>query len=101
MARNKRILILLLIMFLLSAFACLFMGSSSLSLFDLFTALRNGDAESAALRIFRFVRLPRMLAAMLAGAALSTAGMLLQSVLRNPLAAFLIRQAVLTASNTM
>lgn len=63
----------------------LLVGSSGLplqSLLDVFTA----DRESAAYRIFVYVRLPRTLAAILAGVALSTAGVTTQAVLNNPMA---------------
>ena len=42
--------------------------------------------DSAAARIFLYVRIPRTLAAMLSGAALSAAGVILQTVLNNALA---------------
>lgn len=46
-----------------------------------------GSQDSVAARILYYVRLPRMLAAVLAGASLSVAGLLLQTALGNPLAA--------------
>lgn len=49
-------------------------------------SLLHGDAAASAVRIMRYVRLPRVLAAQLAGAALSVSGILLQAVLENPLA---------------
>ncbi|MDR2752937.1 MAG: iron ABC transporter permease [Oscillospiraceae bacterium] len=54
-------------------------------------ALRLGavplwQAPAAARRILLFVRVPRLLAAALAGAALSAAGLIIQTVLANPLA---------------
>ncbi len=57
---------------------------------DLPAALRQvlaGDLGSPGSRILLYVRLPRVFAAMLAGSALSVSGMLIQAVLRNPLAA--------------
>ena len=80
-------LLLLLALLLLATLANLCLGASGLSPAELFDAVFRGDMESTAARIFRYVRLPRTLAALLAGAALATAGLLLQSVLRNPLAA--------------
>lgn len=87
MARNRIIFIVLLLIGLLALMANLCLGASGLSPRTVFDAAFQADRESAAARIFWFVRLPRTLAAILAGAALSAAGMLLQSVLRNPLAA--------------
>lgn len=46
-----------------------------------------GDAESAAVSIVRFVRLPRTAGCLLAGAALAASGAVIQTVLANPLAA--------------
>ena len=46
-----------------------------------------GSAESAAVSIVRFVRLPRMIGCLLAGAALAASGAVIQTVLANPLAA--------------
>lgn len=87
MCRNKRIFGVLAVLFLLAALLNLCLGASGLSPAEVFGALFAGDHDSTAARILLYVRLPRALAAILAGAALSTAGLLLQSVLRNPLAA--------------
>ena len=87
MSRNRIIFVLLLLVVILALMANLCLGASGLSPRTVFAAAFQGERESVAARIFWFVRLPRALAAILAGAALSTAGMLLQSVLRNPLAA--------------
>lgn len=87
MSRNARILGTLMIALLLSIVASCSLGASGISPRELVRAVFSGDRESAAARIFWYVRLPRLLAAILAGAALSTSGLLLQSVLRNPLAA--------------
>lgn len=50
-------------------------------------ALFGGGEGTVAFRIVRYVRLPRTCAALLAGAALAAAGVLIQGVLANPLAA--------------
>lgn len=83
MQRNRILLCILILMLVLSVLAGLFMGTSSFSPAELF----SGNPDSTAVRILRYVRLPRVLAAILAGSSLSAAGFLLQSVLRNPLAA--------------
>ena len=87
MSRNAKILLILLAALLLSALAGCCLGASGISPGELVRAVFSGSRESAAARIFWYVRLPRLLAAILSGAALSASGLLLQSVLRNPLAA--------------
>lgn len=87
MKRNARILCLLLLLLAISALASLCLGASGISPAEMLSAAFRSDWNSAAGRILRYVRLPRTLAAMLSGAALACAGFLLQSVLRNPLAA--------------
>lgn len=61
-------------------------GSVDLSAREVFGAIFDGDQTSMAVRIVRFTRLPRVCASMLAGAALATAGAVIQTVLNNPLA---------------
>ncbi|MBQ3106824.1 MAG: iron ABC transporter permease [Eggerthellaceae bacterium] len=61
-------------------------GSSSVSLGDLLLWISGGEVSGAAKSILVNVRLPRVLAAVLSGAALAVAGALLQSALDNPLA---------------
>ena len=62
---------------------CASLGSSRYTIFDLLRV--GGDRETAQVMILR-VRLPRILMAAMAGAALSAAGAVFQAVLRNPLA---------------
>lgn len=62
------------------------LGAASLSLSELFQAIQAGPDSSAAGRIFWYVRLPRTLATMLAGAALAVSGTVIQNVLTNKLA---------------
>lgn len=87
MSRNKRVFAILPCLLFLAVLGNLCLGASGLTPGEVFTAVFRGETESAAARIFWYVRLPRTLAAIFAGAALATAGLLLQSVLRNPLAA--------------
>ena len=84
--RNTRILLLSAALLICALLANLCLGASGLSIGAIAGAVFKGDRESVAARIFYFVRLPRALAAMLAGSALAVAGQLLQKVLRNPLA---------------
>ena len=87
MKRNRRICLALLCLMILLTLASLCLGASGISPAAMLDSLLYGEAESAAGRILRYVRLPRCLAAILAGAALALSGYLLQGVLRNPLAA--------------
>ena len=66
--------------------AGLFLGSTRLSWGELWNAFFGADETSAAVRILWYVRLPRTLAALLCGAALSVSGAVLQIVLANRLA---------------
>ena len=68
-----------------SLVAGLMLGSYPLSLADVLTAL-TGQADSLAGDIVLKVRLPRVLAATACGGLLALAGLLLQVLLRNPLA---------------
>ncbi len=68
-----------------SAVVSLCFGAVGLSPAELLGALVAGT-DSTAGRIFWYARLPRTAACILAGAALSTAGCILQNVLANPLA---------------
>ncbi len=61
-------------------------GSSSVSLGDFLAWATGGDVSAAAKSILVNVRLPRVLAALLAGGALAVAGAIIQAVLDNPLA---------------
>ena len=66
--------------------AALMLGASSVSLPELATWLLGGDVSATARNILENVRVPRVLAALLAGAALATSGALIQACLDNPLA---------------
>lgn len=70
---------------LLTGVAALATGSAPLSLAQIRGALAGGDAGRDAV-ILLDIRLPRVLLAALAGAALAAAGAVFQAVLRNPLA---------------
>src|SRR5690554_3872190 len=77
---------LLLMLLLLLVLFDLTLGSFSISLKDIFNGLFNYDAtstEEVTVRIFRF---PRVVTAVLAGAALSISGLLMQTLFQNPLA---------------
>ena len=61
-------------------------GSVKIPLSEIVTSIRSGDRTLKAYIIIMFVRIPRTLAAVLAGCALSVSGAVLQSVLNNSLA---------------
>ncbi len=60
-------------------------GSANITLSDIISAIKQGGTSKAYI-IIMFVRIPRTLAAILAGCALSVSGAMLQSVLNNSLA---------------
>ena len=68
-----------------AAIGCLFVGSSNMSFRDALDALLGGgnDAQS---RIIWKIRVPRVLAAVIAGAGLSVAGLVMQTTLNNTMA---------------
>lgn len=70
---------------LLAAVLSLCLGAAALSPAALWQALRGGPKDTAG-TIFWYVRLPRTLGCMLAGAALAVSGAVIQGVLHNKLA---------------
>ncbi len=83
--RNTAVIIAMLVSVIVIGFACLFVGSSNMSFGDALNALLGGgnDAQS---RIIWKIRMPRVLAAIIAGAGLSVAGLIMQSTLNNSMA---------------
>ena len=67
------------------AFVCLFVGSSRMTAADCFAALVK-KGSPAQVRIIWNIRIPRVLAAIIAGAGLSVAGLVMQTDLNNPMA---------------
>ncbi|MEH3054665.1 MAG: iron ABC transporter permease [Patulibacter minatonensis] len=74
-----------LLLVLLSAAASLAVGSKSVPLADVWTALTAPDGSDAT-AIVRDLRIPRTLLGLLVGAALGAGGAVMQGVTRNPLA---------------
>lgn len=75
-------------LFVLLLFACVFAikaGSTDLNLYNIIKTLLGKGTEVSRLVILR-IRLPRVVAAIIAGAGLSVAGCVMQNNLRNPLA---------------
>ncbi len=87
---NKRSILLfigLLVLIGIVAAASACFGAIALSPEQLFQALFNrSEADPVLQQIIVDFRLPRIVTALLAGAALSTAGLMMQTVFRNPLA---------------
>ncbi len=85
--KHEKIIFLscLLVALIFMFFVCLFVGSSNMSIKDCFLALAN-KSSNANNRIMWNIRLPRVLAAMIAGAGLSIAGLIMQTTLGNPMA---------------
>lgn len=83
-ARSK--LLLLLLLTLLSAALGVWAGASRVDLAAALGEVLSCRAQSPGARILLYVRLPRVCASLLSGAALAVAGLLIQAVLSNPLA---------------
>lgn len=83
--RNTAILLILLLAVLLCGIVCLFIGSSHMSLRDAAAAL-FGHGTDGNVRIIRAIRIPRVLAAIIAGAGLSVSGLIMQTTLNNAMA---------------
>ncbi len=78
-------IVILIVITVVLGFVCLFVGSSNMSLSECIYAL-FGNGSSAQIRIIRNIRIPRVLAAIIAGAGLSAAGLIMQTNLNNPMA---------------
>lgn len=70
---------------LIMAGVCLFVGSSDMTLGECMAALAK-KGSSANIRIIWNIRVPRVLAAIIAGAGLSVSGLIMQTNLNNPMA---------------
>ena len=83
--RNALVIAALTAAVLLVGIACLFVGSSDLSFRDALNAL-VGKGDAAQTRIIWRIRVPRVLAAIIAGAGLAGAGLVMQTNLNNAMA---------------
>ena len=83
--RNSAVLIAMLLAVIAGGIACLFVGSSSMTAAEALDALLGGGS-SAQSRIIWRIRMPRVLAAIIAGAGLSVAGLIMQTTLNNAMA---------------
>lgn len=68
------------------AFACLLVGSSGMSVGDCLEVLWGRSENAGHIRIIWNIRLPRVLAAVIAGAGLSVSGLMMQTTLNNAMA---------------
>ncbi len=83
--KNRMIIALMVLAVFFTAVACLFAGSSNISFSDALRALL-GSGSSAHSRIIWKIRMPRVLAALIAGAGLSVSGLVMQTTLNNTMA---------------
>ena len=83
--RNKAVIAALVAAVIAVGIGCLFVGSSNMTFGEALNALLGGgnDAQS---RIIWKIRLPRVLAAIIAGAGLSVSGLIMQTTLNNSMA---------------
>ena len=86
-AKAKKIAIILILLALIFLFfvVSVFVGSGTLSFKEVFLAIFNKGSETARL-IVRRIRFPRVIAALIAGGGLAVSGLVMQTVLKNPLA---------------
>lgn len=87
-SRKKRTVILLVMggLVLLVAFCCLLVGSSHMSVTECISALFRTGGNAGNIRIIWNIRIPRILAAIIAGAGLSVSGLIMQTTLGNAMA---------------
>ena len=79
--------LVLLVLFAVSLFAGILFGSVRVDFSSALSSLWTGQMQNPSLRILLYLRLPRVLAGALAGMGLAVAGVLIQAVLHNPMAA--------------
>jgi len=79
------VIIILACAVILMSLVCLFVGSSHMSLTECFDALMK-RGSSGNIRIIWGIRIPRVLAAIIAGAGLSVSGLIMQTTLNNSMA---------------
>lgn len=84
-AKKLAIIFILLALVFLFFVVSVFVGSGTLSFKEVFLAIFNKGSETARL-IVRRIRFPRVIAALIAGGGLAVSGLVMQTVLKNPLA---------------
>ena len=83
--RNCTVILIIAIVTVFMSVVCLFVGSSNMTLKEAAFAL-FGKGTPAQIRIIQNIRLPRVLAAVIAGAGLSISGLIMQTTLNNAMA---------------
>lgn len=83
--RNAVVLAAMLAAVIAAGIACLFVGSSDMSFREAMDALLGGGTHAQS-RIIWKIRVPRVLAAVIAGCGLSVSGLVMQTVLNNSMA---------------
>ena len=83
--RNALVLTVMLLAVITAGIVCLFVGSSNMTVADALDALLGGGTGAQSRIIWR-IRMPRVLAAVIAGAGLSVAGLIMQTTLNNTMA---------------
>lgn len=83
---NKSYLIFLSVILLVLSFINLSIGSQEIGFVEVLDILQNKDSNPTWSLIFWEYRIPKLLAAILAGAGLACSGLLMQTLFRNPLA---------------
>lgn len=84
-SRKRLVVILLFILIIIASIFAINAGSTNLNVFQVIQAFIGRGTEVSDIVIWQ-IRLPRVLAAIIAGAGLSVAGCVMQNNLRNPLA---------------
>ena len=83
--RNTIVILAMLAAVIVVSVACLFVGSSNMTFADALGALL-GEGTDAQSRILWKIRVPRVLAAIIAGAGLSISGLMMQTTMNNSMA---------------
>jgi iron complex transport system permease protein len=85
--KNRSVIFLLLGILLIAAFvADIFTGNASITVKEAWYALFSSSGDNIIDEIIRNYRLPKAITAIIAGSSLSLAGLLMQTLFRNPLA---------------
>ena len=82
--KRVRVFFLMILILIFAIFLSIRLGSVSVSYHDIFNALTSATGGTAG--IIRDIRIPRVLMAVMVGANLAVSGVLLQGVMRNPMA---------------
>ncbi len=83
--RNRMVVLAMVLAVLVLGIACLFVGSSHMSFGEALDALTGGGTDAQS-RIIWKIRVPRVLAAIIAGAGLAVSGLIMQTTLNNSMA---------------